>query len=65
MGRKFTLEKRVDMGDMRNSRVHAGKEDGMWQTSCEEMGEEHTRDIGNYIDPGNRTIWDKAPLQVY
>jgi hypothetical protein len=65
VGTKFTTDNKNNEQDMPNHRVQPEKEKGKRRSRCEEIREEHTREIRNHIETGKRRIWHKAPLQVY
>jgi hypothetical protein len=65
VSRKFTTDNRKDKYNIPNPRVQGDKEKCKRRRSCEEMREEHSREIGNHIETGKRRIWPKASLQVY
>ena len=65
VGRISTTENRNDKQDIPNHQLQAEKLEGKRQRSCEEIGEEHTRETRNHIETEKRRICHKAPIQVY
>jgi len=61
MGRLFPSEIRSDEHEMRSHRVQVGKVEGRKYRSCEEVQDEHTREIRNHIETGKEGIGTKLP----
>jgi hypothetical protein len=65
VGRIFTTDNRYVKQDKPNLPEQVRNLEGKRRSSCEEIREEHTREIGTHIDTQKGRIWHKAPLQVY
>jgi hypothetical protein len=65
VGRKFNTENSNKEQSMPIHRVHAETQNRKRQRSCEEIQEEHTREIEIHIETSNGRIWYSAPLHVY
>jgi len=65
VSRKLITKNVNNKQDMPNGPVQAVEEKGKKQRSCEEIQEEHTREIRNHLETGKRVIWHKVLLQVF